>query len=141
MVNFSKEKVLQGIPQGAFDFLGFTFYWGKTRNGKIIPKLKTSGKTMRNKLTKVEAWIKDIRCKRKLKEIWGTFCAKLRGHTQYYGVTFNCRQVQKFFWESTKIFFKWINRRSQKKSFSWEKFEKFLERFPPPKAHICHKLY
>ena len=141
MVDFSREKVMRNIPQGVFDFLGFTFYWGKTKKGKIIPKLKTSGKTMRNKLAKVEAWIKDIRCKNKLKEIWGTFCAKLRGHTQYYGVTFNSKQVQKFFWEATNIFFKWINRRSQKKSFSWAKFEKFLERFPLPKAHICHALY
>lgn len=141
MVNFSKEKVKQGIPQGAFDFLGFTFYWGKTRKGRIIPKLKTSGKRMRSKLEKVGVWIKDMRNKVRLKELWGTFCAKLRGHIQYYGVSFNISNVQKFWWEATGIFFKWINRRSQKKSFTWEKFEKFMERFPLPKAKICHRLY
>lgn len=141
MISFSKRKFEQGIPQGTFDFLGFTFYWGKARNGRAIPKLKTNGKRMRNKLEKVGIWIKEIRNQARLKELWGTFCAKLRGHTQYYGVSFNCKRIQKFTWEATKIFFKWINRRSQKKSFSWEKFQKFLERFPLPKVKICHALY
>jgi RNA-directed DNA polymerase len=141
MVNFSKTKAQQGLPQESFDFLGFTFYWGKTRKGRVIPKLKTSGKRMNNKLEKVGIWIKDMRNKVKLKELWGTFCAKLRGHTQYYGVSFNSAQIQKFSWGATGIFFKWINRRSQRKSFTWKNFEKFMERFPLPKVKICHKLY
>jgi RNA-directed DNA polymerase len=141
MVEFSRVKVQQGIPQEAFDFLGFTFYWGKSRKGVIIPKLKTSGKTMRKKLVKVEEWCKTTRNKVKLKEMWRTFTAKLRGHAQYYGVSFNSERMQKFFWESTKIFFKWINRRSQKKSFTWEQFGKFKERFPLPKIKICHPLF
>lgn len=141
MISFSKRKVQQGITQEAFDFLGFTFYWGKSQKGITIPKLKTSGKRMRSKLEKVGIWIKDVRNKVRLKELWGTFCAKLRGHGQYYGVSFNSAQIQKFYWEATRIFFKWINRRSQRKSFTWEKFEKFMERFPLPKAKICHKLY
>jgi RNA-directed DNA polymerase len=141
MVEFSRQKVLLGIPQGTFDFLGFTFYWGKARNGKVIPKLKTSGKTMRKKLDKVTEWCRDKRNKEPLKELWKTFCAKLRGHAQYYGVSFNSERMQKFFYESTRIFFKWINRRSQKKSFTWEKFEKFMERNPLPRAMICHPLY
>lgn len=141
MVEFSRAKVQQGIPQGTFDFLGFKFYWGKTRKGRIIPKLKTSGKTSRQKLLNVGKWIKENRNKIKLKEIWGIFCSKLRGHAQYYSVSFNIKQVQKFFWEATKIVFKELNRRSQKKSFTWEKFEKFLERFPLPKIKICHSLF
>jgi len=141
MVSFSRVKVQNGIPQETFNFLGFTFYWGKTRFGKIVPKLKTSSKTMDTKLKKVSEWIKGVRNKIKMKEIWGTFCAKLRGHTQYYGVSFNCKQVQEFYWKATGIVFKWLNRRSQKKSLTWEKFEKFRERFPLPKARICHPLY
>lgn len=141
MVKFSRQKVQQGIPQGSFDFLGFTFYWGKTRRGWIIAKLKTSGKTLRKKLVKVEEWCKKTRNLIPLKDLWKTFCSKLRGHAQYYGVTFNSDQMQKFFGESTRIFFKWINRRSQKKSFTWEKFKKFKERYPLPIAKICHPLF
>jgi RNA-directed DNA polymerase len=141
MVKFSREKVREGIPQEAFDFLGFTFYWGKSRKGRIIVKLKTSGKTMRKKLVKVEEWCKAERNAARLKDLWGIFCAKLRGHAQYYGVTFNSHRMQKFFREAKKIFFKWINRRSQKKSFTWEKFSQFMDRFPLPKARICHPLF
>lgn len=141
VVKFSREKMRNGIPQETFNFLGFTFYWGKTRKGKIVPKLKTSSKTMDTKLEKVKVWIKDTRNKIKMKEIWGTFCSKLRGHIQYYGVSFNIKQTQKFCWEATRLVFKWLNRRSQKKSFTWEQFIKFMERFPLPKAHICHSLF
>lgn len=141
LVEFSKNKAEQGIPQGAFDFLGFTFYWGKTRKGFLVPKLKTSGKTMRKKLVKVREWIKCNRNKAKLKELWKTYQAKLRGHIQYYGVSFNIGGVQKFCFEATKIVFKWINRRSQKKSFSWEKFMMFQKHYPLPRAKICHSLF
>jgi len=141
MVEFSKQKVEQGITQDTFDFLGFTFYWGKARSGKIISKLKTSGKTIKKKLVNVTEWCKKTRNTTRLKELWGTFCAKLRGHSQYYGVTFNSKRIQKFFHEATKIFFKWINRRSQKKSFTWERFGKFKERFPLPRGKICHALF
>jgi hypothetical protein len=36
-------NVIERIPQGTFDFLGFTFYLDKSKKGKIIPKVKTSG--------------------------------------------------------------------------------------------------
>jgi RNA-directed DNA polymerase len=141
MVEFSREKVEKGISQGTFDFLGFTFYWGKTRKGRTVSKLKTSGKTLRKKLVKVEEWCKEVRNKTRLKELWGTFGAKLRGHAQYYGVSFNAERIRKFFTEATRIFFKWMNRRSQKKSFTWEKFNKLKERYPLPRAKICHPLF
>jgi len=141
MVSFSRAKVRSGIPQETFDFLGFTLYWGKARGGRIIPKVKTSGKTMRKKLAKMEEWCKEVRNTACLKDIWGLFGAKLRGHGQYYGVTFNIERVNKFFSESKRSFFKWMNRRSQKKSFTWDKFGRFEERYPIPGAKICHALF
>ena len=56
-VPFDKRLAAQGVEQGTFDFLGFTFYLGKARSGRIIPKLKTKAKTMRAKLKKVKKWI------------------------------------------------------------------------------------
>jgi group II intron reverse transcriptase/maturase len=141
IITFSRRKVEMGIVQGSFDFLGFTFYWGKSRKGLIIPKLKTKGKTLSRKLANVKKWVKENRNKVKLKELWKTFCAKLRGHIQYYGVSFNIDRVQKFIWEATRILFKWLNKRSQKKSFTWEKFSKYIELYPLPKAKICHPLF
>jgi RNA-directed DNA polymerase len=141
MVNFSKKKARMGILQETFDFLGFTFYWGLSRGKRVIPKLKTKSKTLKTKLKKVEQWIKSERNKSKLRDIWKTFCSKMRGHIQYYGISHNCKSVGKFLYESRKKMFKWLNKRSQKKSFNWEKFNLFIERHPMPEAKIVHRLF
>ena len=39
------------------------------------------------------------------------------------------------------IAYKWLNRRSQRKSFNWEKFILFIERNPLPKTRIVHRLF
>ena len=132
--------MIQGVEQGTFDFLGFTFYWGRARSGKVIPKLMTKAKTIRAKLKKVTEWIKEIKDKKSLKEIWKTFTAKLRGHINYYGVSRNFKRVQQFVRLSTLIIFKWLNRRSQRESFTWASFTKYMERHPLPKVTIYHKL-
>ena len=141
MVSFSKKKSTQGIKQGAFDFLGFTFYLGKSLKGRVIPKLKTSGKRFRSKLNRVNEWARQVRNKAPLKVIWKTFCAKLRGHVQYYGVSFNSKSVSSFVKQARRIMFKWLNRRSQRKSFGWSKFELFTRKFPLPAVKVHHKLF
>ena len=140
-VLFSKRKRQQGVKQGTFDFLGLTFYLGKSQRGQYIPKVKTSSKRACSKLNKVTEWIKKIRNRKTLKEIWGTFCAKLRGHVGYYGISFNSRHVEKFLTIATRIVFRWLNRRSQRKSFTWDKFRLFIKRNPLPKAVIHHRLF
>ena len=141
MVNFSKSNFRRDIKQGSFEFLGFRFYLGMTLKGATIPKVKTSGKRFRSKLNNVKAWAKQIRNKIPLGEIWKTFCAKLRGHVQYYGVSFNTKMVAKFIHETRKIIFKWLNRRSQRKSFDWNKFILFVKKHPLPNAKIVHRLF
>lgn len=141
MVEFSKKKERKGIKQETFDFLGFTFYLGKARRGYIIPLIKTSGKRYRSKLTRVNEWAKQIKNKHPLKDIWKIFCSKIRGHIQYYGVSFNMRSIGKFCYEAKRIMFKWLNRRSQKKSFNWDKFKLFTNKFPMPAIKIHHKLF
>jgi RNA-directed DNA polymerase len=141
MVHFSKSKARRGIKQEAFDFLGFTFYLGKSIKGATIPKVKTCGKRYRSKLNKVKDWARAIRNREKLGAIWKTFCSKLRGHVQYYGVSFNSKAVAKFLREATKILFKWLNRRSQRKSFDWNKFKLFQKKHPLPEVKVRHKLF
>lgn len=140
-IPFDKRLVAQGTKQGTFDFLGFTFYWGKAKSGRVIPKLKTKAKTMRAKLNKVKEWIKEIKDRKPLKEIWKTFVAKLRGHINYYGVSHNAENVSKFINEAKYIIFKWLNRRSQRKSFTWKAFVKYMETHPPPTVKIVHRLF
>lgn len=141
MVRFSKREAVQGIKQETFDFLGFTFYLGKSLASRIIPKVKTIRKRLRAKLVKVKNWMKVCRHKMKLIPLWKIFCRKLAGHNQYYGVSHNTEEVSLFFNESVKIFFKWVNRRSQKKSFDWEAFSLFMEKYPPPRPRVVHKFF
>ena len=141
LVKFSKRNQNRGNPQETFDFLGFTFYLGKSRKGNYLVKLKTIGKRFRSKLKKVNEWARSIRNKMPLKQIMKIAAAKARGHIQYYGVSHNLASVSTFIDKVKQILFKWLNRRSQRKSFIWEKFQTFLDRVKFPKAKICHKLF
>ena len=141
LIAFDKTKARLGIKQGTFDFLGFTFYWDRSRGKWIIPKLKTRGKTVTAKLKKVKEWVKQERHKSSQEALWKRFCRKIRGHIAYYGVSHNFIPVQKFIRRSSEIFFKWMNRRSQRPSHNWEKFNKFLKEHPLPQAKIVHPLF
>jgi hypothetical protein len=76
-----------------------------------------------------------------LDEFWALLCAKVRGHVRYYGITFNTRALQAFVRHATRIAYKWLNRRSQRRSFTTEAFYAYLERHPLPRAAIYHALY
>ncbi len=141
LVSFSRLRYARGIKQGTFDFLGFTFYLGRSRSGRVISKLKTSGKRLRSKLKKVNAWARCNRNRYKLREIWARYCAAIRGHIQYYGVSHNTPHVAKFVHQSKRIMFKWLNKRSQKKSFNWDAFNKYIKQFPPPAVKVHHRLF
>jgi group II intron reverse transcriptase/maturase len=141
MVKFSIREAKQGIKQEGFDFLGFTFYLGKSRKGEIIPKVKSSGKRIRSKLRKVNDWCKAIRNLYKLPIIWKKLCIKLEGHIRYYGVTFNTRAIENFLYRVKLILLKWLNRRSQRKSLKWGQFELYIKKNPLPKVKIWHSLY
>lgn len=141
LVPFDKQEAARGVKQGTFDFLGFTFYWGNSQTGRIIPKLRTRAKTMRTKLKKVGEWAKQNRNARPLKEIWKVLKAKMRGHIQYYGVSHNFERVKQFSQGTRKIMFKWLNRRSQRKSFTWDKFQLLIAANPLPEARIVHKMF
>lgn len=140
-VEFSKVRYRQGKAQGAFDFLGFKFYLGCSRKGTVIPKVRTSGSRIRSKLKKVNQWAKEIRNKFRLNQIWEIFCVKLQGHIRYYGVSFNSRGVNLFLDKAKTIMFKWLNRRSQRRSFDWVKYELFMKRYPLPMVKVYHKLF
>ena len=141
LVKFSKRQFAKGVKQGTFDFLGFTFYLGNSRRGRPIVKLKTSGKRLRSKLKKVNQWARKMRNRLPLAILWKRFRSAILGHIRYYAVSHNGKMVAKFVCEAERIMFKWLNRRSQKKSFDWVQFGKFLKRNPLPPVIIYHKLF
>lgn len=124
-----------------FDFLGFTHFCDKTRNGKFKVGRKTSRKKFRAKMKTMNNWLKSIRNCKQLKEWWKILCAKLRGHFQYYGISGNYVSISKFNKLTVELTKKWINRRSQKQSMNWEQFNLYLEKYPLPKPKIMFNLY
>ena len=122
VINFEKDK------QNTFDFLGFTVYWDKKRRGgKQALKVKTQQKALHKKIQEFDHWIKSIRSRIKLKEIWKLAKAKLVGHYNYFGYADNLPKLNHFYAEVVGSMFKWLNRRSQKRSYNWEQFKNKLE--------------
>jgi group II intron reverse transcriptase/maturase len=126
---------------GTFDFLGFTHYCGKTRRGKFKVAKKTAKKKLRQKLKAMNQWLKRIRNAVEMKVWWKTLCRKLVGHYRYYGVSGNMEGLKRYYWRTLRLTFKWVNRRSQKKSYTWEKFRRVLAWNPLPKPKIYHSPY
>jgi len=141
MVGFDKHAFGNGVNQGSFDFLGFTFFLAHSRGGGVTVKLKTSRLRLRSKLGNVTAWMKSNRHSLRLKSLWLKFTSKLAGHVRYFGVSFNSASVGQFLRGARRIFFKWINRRSQKRSITWEKFALFIKQYPLPKVKVYHPLF
>ncbi|MHC4124713.1 MAG: group II intron reverse transcriptase/maturase [Planctomycetota bacterium] len=136
-----KNAKRQNRRANTFDFLGFTHFCGKSRRGKFIVGRKTSQKKFRRKCREMNEWLKSIRNYKKAKEWWPTLEAKLRGHYQYYGVSGNMRALKRFYGMTLRLVRKWLNRRSQRKTFSWAGFNAYLKHYPLPMPRITCNLY
>ena len=141
MVAFHRPKRGERGRRPVFSFLGFTFYWGASRNGYAIPKVKTDNTRLRGKLVALTQWMKAMHSRMPLERFWVVLCAKVRGHVRYYGVTFNTRALRVFVYQATRLAYKWLNRRSQRRSFTWETFRAFVARHPLPRLAVYHALY
>lgn len=140
--HFERENAKkQNRKPNTFDFLGFTHYCDTSRRGTFKVGRKTSRKKFTAKCREMNDWLRSIRNQVKTKDWWKILAAKLRGHFQYYGVSENYMSIAKFYKLTLKTVRKWLNRRSQKRKMSWEKFEKYLEHYPLPVPRIVHKFY
>jgi RNA-directed DNA polymerase len=134
IVDFGKDD---DDGSGTFDFLGFTHYRGKSRNGKLRVKRKTSRKKFKVSLVKCKEWIKLNRHMAK-NLLMKKLNQKLSGNFRYYGISDNWQMLSKFRNEVKKVLFKYLNRRSQKRSYNSDKFKLFLEKYPlvEPRIHV-----
>lgn len=132
---------LQDRRANTFDFLGFTHYCDKSRKDNFKVGRKTSRKKYTEKCRAMNAWLKAIRNQVKTKEWWKILIAKLRGHFQYYGVSENYDGIARFYKFTIRMVRKWMNRRSQKRKMSWDRFTEYLEHYPLPKPRIVHSFY
>ena len=99
-------------------------------------KMRTSKKKFRQALSAMEMWIISERCKLGTAMLMKKLRSKLQGHNNYYGVCGNIDMLRSFYWQTCKIVFKWLNRRSQRKSCNWKGFTEMLNYFRIPRPKI-----
>ena len=134
-----RRKRGQGKPE-TFDFLGFTHYCSKSRSGKFRVKRKTSRKKFARKCKEVNRWIAGMRIL-PLQEIIKKVNRMLVGYYHYYGITDNYNSLADFKYLTVKNLFKWLNRRSQKRSYTWKQFGYLMNMFPLAKPRIYVSIY
>ena len=131
----------RGCKPETFDFLGFTHYCSRSRNGRQFRmKRITSRKKFTAKIRMFRDWLKANRTL-PTRELMEKVVSKLRGHFAYYGVTDNSKGISRFAYEIQRLLFKWLNRRGKRGCMNWEKFNLFLKKFPLPSPHIMVNLF
>ncbi len=145
LVRFERPAAQQAVRQadsdddepGSFSFLGFTYYWGRAREGYWVVQRKTAKARLARAVHAVWTWCK-AHCHERLAEQHATLSNKLRGHYAYYGVTGNYRSLKRFYFEVGKSWRRWLNRRSGHGHRTWQWFNQLLLRLPLPAPRIVH---
>jgi len=122
-----------------FDFLGFTHYWAKSRQGSWVIKRRTARKRLRRAVKALNEWCRNNR-HLDIREQYRKLCQKLKGHYQYYGIRCNYRSLEIVFNQTIRMWRKWLSRRSDKAAISWEKFKQYLAKFVLPAPRIIHQF-
>lgn len=130
----------EGRKVTTFDFLGFTHFCAKSRKGKFKLGRKTSSKKFSQKMIAMNEWLKNVRNLVKREVWWKALKMKLVGHYRYYGINGNIKALQRFYYLTSKLAYKWFNRRSQKKSYTYEQYLRYL-RITLPMPKIYHLDY
>lgn len=130
----------RGVSEGSsFNFLGFTFYWGQSRNGHNIVKWKTAKESLRSFLVamnrRLKSWMHlpmETQSRQVNRSVLGFF--------NYAGVEFNAHALNSAVFEVRKRWRRSLSRRCRE-PMTWRTFAKLLERFPlPPVKRYVHLL-
>jgi group II intron reverse transcriptase/maturase len=140
LTDFRPPEQREEGQRATFNFLGFTFYWGTTRKGKRIVKLKTERKRL---VRKLQALNEECRQNRHLPmaEQQARLKQKLQGHVNYYGVSHNYRALKLFVRGAEAIWRKWLNRRGAPRRFTVEAWARIVELRPWVTIQIKHRLF
>ena len=119
-----------------FDFLGFTHVNSKTRDGRYTVGHLVSKKKKKLFNANLKKWVRDNR-----NLDFDLFMTKLNrkliGTNNFYSVSGSLREVRRLYNHAFWVVLKWMNRRSQRKSFSVEKYSAaWNERIKPPYIHV-----
>jgi hypothetical protein len=121
---------------GSFDFLGFTHVWSRSLKGSWVIKRKTAKSRFTRALKRIAQWCRAIRDKLTVREQHAVLSKKLRGHYGYYGIIGNSVALSRFLHEVRRVWCRWLNRRSQRRSMTWQRFGAMLTKHPLPPARL-----
>jgi hypothetical protein len=138
---FAREDAhKRGEKPKDFTFLGFTHYCGKTKKGYFKVKRKTSRKKLGGSLREFTDWARKARHVLKKGEMLRQARTKVMGHLSYYAVTDNLERCSYYVYCTKHIVFKWLNRKSQRKAYTWESFTQALEWVGWPQVRVRKDL-
>ena len=129
-----------GKKPKTFTFLGFTHYCSQSKTGFFRVKRKTSKDKVRVKLKSISLWMKKNR-HMDVKVIMRRMGQVLTGYYNYYCITDNTSFVKHFRDQVVNILYHRLNRRSQRKSYTWEKFKQFLKKYNLPRPRVKVNIY
>ena len=135
----NRERRGERKPE-TFTFLGFTHYCSHSKKGKFKVKRKTSKKKFAKKCKEVHRLICSIR-HWTLKLIIGKLNQILVGYYHYYSMTDNFRAIESFRYRVERSLFYWLNRRSQKISYTWTEFNDMMKVYPLARPRIYVSIY
>jgi RNA-directed DNA polymerase len=122
-----------------FDFLGFTHYWGRSRQGAWVVKRRTAASRLKRALSALSEW-----CRKNLhlpiKEQHQKLSQKLRGHYGYYGIIGNFYSLLEFRETARGIWRHHLSRRRRDGEVTWAEFFRMEKRYSLPRARVVHGL-
>ena len=124
-----------GKPE-TFNFLGFTFISGTSRQGKFLLKRKTRLDRMRAKLRKVKEAMRR-RMHQPIPQQGKWLRQVVLGYFNYHAVPTNSRALMSFRDEIIKRWRRALSRRSQKASLTWAQMNRLVDDWLP-KPRILH---
>ena len=129
-----------GKGRATFDFLGFTFYWARTRKGRWGMFCKTRRASLRRVIQSVYGW-----CRRHrhlpVKVQHAALTRRIQGHFNYFAVSGNFRSLLLVIEQAKRSWYKWLCRRSQRTRLTWERFADLLRDFPLPRPRITVQIW
>lgn len=135
MIRFGRNG---GPHNGRFDFLGFEYRWEPDRKGRPTVKRRTARKKLQGAVQRMGEWLRTHR-HQKLPELMKMLKAKLRGYWNYYGVIGNSQSLNQYYYRTNELLHKWLNRRSQKRSYTWRALTRLLMRYEVPRPRIVEQ--
>jgi RNA-directed DNA polymerase len=142
LLPFWRPPTTQQRGQGpaTFDFVGFTFYWRRTRIGHWRMGCKTRRASLRRAKQAIYDWCRRHR-HQPVEAQHAALSRRLRGHFNYFGVNGNFQSLLQLVGATKRAWYKWLCRRSQRKRLTWERFTDFLRQRPLPRPRIMVRIW